>query len=289
MCPVLKSVQSCSSSRANIHTLSGRPQVHRSPPEGNRWPSLSPKSTTSRAWSRRPCGPLPAAWAGAASSRVPLGRGRRSSLPGLLAACGGDGDTSTQQRQRRWRQADRHRHRRLQRLRRGAEEGLRRRLRRLRGEPAGEDQGQHGRPQHLPGADQQLPAGQPGRRLHLVRRLPDAVLRRARAWPATSATSGTRSAPTSATRSRRRRPATTASSTSCRSTTTRGSLMYRKSVWAEKGYTAPKTMDELKPSAPDEEGRPRPRSPSPTRTAGRRWAPSTSSTCASTATTSTSA
>ena len=37
---------------------------------------------------------------------------------------------------------------------------------------------QHGRPQHLPGEHQQLPAGQAGRRVHLVRRLPDAVLRR---------------------------------------------------------------------------------------------------------------
>ena len=39
-------------------------------------------------------------------------------------------------------------------------------------------QDQHGRPQHVPEPDQQLPAGQAGRRVHVVRRLPDAVLRR---------------------------------------------------------------------------------------------------------------
>ena len=36
----------------------------------------------------------------------------------------------------------------------------------------------HVRARPVPGADQQLPAGPPGRRVHLVRRLPDAVLRR---------------------------------------------------------------------------------------------------------------
>ena len=38
-------------------------------------------------------------------------------------------------------------------------------------------QDQHLRPRPLPGAHQQLPAGPPGGRLHVVRRLPDAVLR----------------------------------------------------------------------------------------------------------------
>ena len=38
-------------------------------------------------------------------------------------------------------------------------------------------QDQHLRPQHVPGAHQQLPAGPPAGRLHVVRRLPDAVLR----------------------------------------------------------------------------------------------------------------
>ena len=66
-------------------------------------------------------------------------------------------------------------------------------------------------------------------------------------------------------------------------------VFYRKSVLQQHGYRSPKTLDEFNDARrADEEGRPRPRSPSPTRTAGRRWAPSTSSTCASTATTSTS-
>ena len=42
-------------------------------------------------------------------------------------------------------------------------------------EPHGQDQ--HGRPQHIPGEHHHLPA-EPGRRAHLVRRLPDALLRR---------------------------------------------------------------------------------------------------------------
>ena len=84
-------------------------------------------------------------------------------------------------------------------------------------------QGQHGRPQHVPGPDQPVPPGHAGRRLHVVRRLPDALLRGAGPGDATSRRCGPRSGRTSATRSRRRRPATTASSTSSRSTTTRGS------------------------------------------------------------------
>ena len=67
-------------------------------------------------------------------------------------------------------------------------------------------------------------------------------------------------------------------------------LFYRKSVFDKYGYEVPKTLDEFTAlGAPDEEGRPGARSPSATRTAGPPWGPSTSSTCASTATTSTSA
>ena len=149
-------------------------------------------------------------------------------------------------------------------------------------------QGQHRRPQHLPGADQQLPAGQAGRRVHLVRRLPDAVLRAARAWRPTSPTSGATSAPTTPTRSRTRRRALDGKQYFVPFYNYPWAVFYRKSVFEKNGYTVPKTLDELKTLADaDEEGRPRRRSPSPTRTAGRRWAPSTSSTCASTATTST--
>ena len=65
--------------------------------------------------------------------------------------------------------------------------------------------------------------GDAGRHLHLVRRVPDAVLRRPGPRDARSATSGPRSATTTRRRSRRPPRATTASSTSSRSTTTRGS------------------------------------------------------------------
>ena len=79
----------------------------------------------------------------------------------------------------------RHRHVRLELLGRRAEEGDAERLQGLHQEDRHRRQGQHGRPQHLPGEHQHLPAGQAGRRLHVVRRLPDAVLRRSRASPAT--------------------------------------------------------------------------------------------------------
>ena len=49
----------------------------------------------------------------------------------------------------------------------------------LRDEVGQDRQDQHCRPQHVPGEHQPVPAGHAGRRLHLVRRLPDAVLRRA--------------------------------------------------------------------------------------------------------------
>ena len=111
-----------------------------------------------------------------------------------------------------------------------------------------------------------------------------------RAWPRRSTTSGTTiGANYSDALQEARPPATTARSTSCRSTTTRGRSSTARALWQAKGYQVPKTIDELTTLATqDEDGRPGPRSGSPTRTAGRRWAPSTSSTCGSTATTSTS-
>ena len=66
-------------------------------------------------------------------------------------------------------------------------------------------------------------------------------------------------------------------------------LMYRKSAVERARLQAPTTMDELTALGDTMKKDGLTRSRSPTRTAGPRWAPSTSSTCASTATTSTSA
>ena len=66
-------------------------------------------------------------------------------------------------------------------------------------------------------------------------------------------------------------------------------VYYRKSLWKEKGYKVPDDVGPVhRPRQEDADRRASRRSPSPTRTAGRRWARSTSSTCASTATSSTS-
>ena len=91
--------------------------------------------------------------------------------------------------------ARRHRHVRLERIRPGPEEGLRRRLQRLHQGVGHQGRRQHRRPQHLPGADQRLPAGPPAGRLHLVRRLPDAVLRAEGAADADRRRLGRRSTP----------------------------------------------------------------------------------------------
>ena len=70
-----------------------------------------------------------------------------------------------------------HRVVRVERVGSGAEEGLRERVQGVHEEDGDRRQGQHGRPQHVPGADQHVPSGPAPGRLHLVRRLPDAVLR----------------------------------------------------------------------------------------------------------------
>ncbi len=54
-------------------------------------------------------------------------------------------------------------------------------------------------------------------------------------------------------------------------------VIYRKSVFQEKGYTVPKTWADFKTLATKmQDRRPHPRSRSVTRTAGPRWARSTS-------------
>ena len=92
--------------------------------------------------------------------------------------------------------------------------------RRLREEVRRRGERQRRGPQHVPGEHQHLSAGHAGRRLRLVRRLPDAAVRRGRPDLRPQRRVADRRA--WATPSRRPRPPRTASSTSCRSTTTRG-------------------------------------------------------------------
>ena len=119
-------------------------------PEGGREPDLEPP----RALRRRP----------RRSGRPLRPHGRRrcrtQSLPGpARRARGGHGVV------------------RVERVGSGAEEGVRERLQGVHQEVGDRRQGQHRRPQHVPGADQHLPPGPAAGRVHVVRRLPDAVLR----------------------------------------------------------------------------------------------------------------
>ena len=151
------------------------------------------------------------------------------------------------------------------------------------------DQDQHRRPRHLPGPDRELPRRHAGHGVHVVLRVPHEVLRRPGPQRRRSTTCGPRSRATTPRASQVGRSATTARSTSSRSTTTRGPSSTARASSRTRGTRSPRRWDELKALRT----RCRPtascRSPSATRTAGRRWARSTSSTSGSTATTSTSA
>ena len=131
--------------------------------------------------------------------------------------------------------------------------------------------------------------GSPGRRLHLVLRLPDALLRVQGPGRRHLATSGR----TSAGMSDALKKASTGDD---------GKQYFVPSTyypWADllpqerlrgEGLRAAQDPGRVQdPRRKDAEGRPRPDRLRATRTAGRRWARSTSSTCGSTATTSTSA
>ena len=104
---------------------------------------------------------------------------------------------------------------------------------------------QHGRPQRLPEQHQHLPAGQPGRRVHLVRRLPDALLRRQGPRRAASTTSGRRSAATSAPASQQASTGDDGKKYFVPNYNYPWGFFYRKSVWQAKGYTVPATFDDL--------------------------------------------
>ena len=139
---------------------------------------------------------------------------------------------------------------------------------------------EHGRSQHVPGPDHELPRRHAGHRVHVVLRLPHEVLRR----PGPQRPDRRRLGQGQGQLHRRLRPsrssATTARSTASRSTTTRGrsstgraSSRTRATRSRRPGTTSRRSPRRCRATAS-------PRSPSATRTAGPRWARSTSSTCA---------
>ena len=212
-----------------------------------------------------------------------------AALPAALVGCGGDDDAAPiRGRRRRRREGGRDRHDRLQRVRPGAEGVLREGLRGVQDQDRRRREGQHGRPQHLPGADQLLPAGH-------------ARTTSSCGSPATACSSSPSAGlATDISDVWGKIGGNFSDALKNASTGLDGkqyfvpfyyypwALFYRKSVFEEKGYEVPTTLDELKALGDeDEERRAGPDRASPTRTAGRRWGPSTSSTCASTATTST--
>ena len=139
--------------------------------------------------------------------------------------------------------------------------------------------GQHRRPQHVPGADQQLPAGQPRRRLHLVRRLPDAVLRRTGPRHRISDV-WAKIGPKFPRPSRQASTGHDGKQYFVPFYNYPWAVFYRKSVFEEKGYEpSRRTWTSSGRSASRCRGRLTPIA-SPTRTAGPRWARSTTSTCA---------
>ena len=149
-------------------------------------------------------------------------------------------------------------------------------------------QDQHDRPQLLPGEHQQLPAGLAGRRLHVVLRLPDAVLRRQGPRRRHLRRLGQHQRDVRRPQEgvdRRRRQAVLRPV----DLLPVGDLLPQERLRGEGLQAAEDPRRAQDPRRQDEEGRPRPDRLRATRTAGPRWARSTSSTCGSTATTSTSA
>ena len=102
-------------------------------------------------------------------------------------------------------------------------------------------QDQHLRPRPLPGADQQLPAGPPGRRLHVVRRLPDAVLRGEGPRDADRRRLEDADAADAAGLQGRLDRRSTGTSTSCRTRTTRGPCTTGRACGRRRATPLPKT------------------------------------------------
>ena len=105
---------------------------------------------------------------------------------------------------------------------------------------------QRQRPQHLPELHQRLPAGHAGRHRQVVRRLPRAVLRRAGPADAHQRRLG---GDRRSTRPRAFKAASTGDDGNQYFVPVYNYpwvVMYRKSLWEEKGYTVPTTMDEFK-------------------------------------------
>ena len=99
---------------------------------------------------------------------------------------------------------------------------------------------EHGRPQHVPGPDHELPRRHAGHRLHVVLRLPDEVLRGPGPRRRRSTTCGPRSRATT--------PRASPTSVVGNDSKVYGipvdyypwAVFYRKSVFADKGYTDPR-------------------------------------------------
>ena len=106
---------------------------------------------------------------------------------------------------------------------------------------------QHQVAQRLPERDQLLPAGQPGRRVHLVRRLPDAVLRGQ--GPGRAARRRVGQARREQLRHGHRQAASTGDDGKKYFVPNYNypwAVFYRKSLFAAKGYQVPTTFDEFK-------------------------------------------
>ena len=116
-------------------------------------------------------------------------------------------------------------------------------------------QDQHDRPRHVPGPDQLVPPGHAGRRVHLVLRLPDAVLRRAGPRDRHQRRLGQGRGQLLGRVQGRAPPANDGKQYFIPIYNYPWAVFYRKSVFADKGYTIPTTLDEFKALADEDADR----------------------------------
>ena len=139
-------------------------------------------------------------------------------------------------------------------------------------------QDQHRRPRQLPGPDLELPRRQAGHGLHVVLRVPHEVLRRPGLQRPDRRRVGQGQGQLHRGLRPRRSSATTRRSTGSRSTTTRGPSSTARASSRTRGTRSPRPGTSSTRCARRCRPTASPRSPSATRTAGPRWARSTSST-----------